>query len=273
MGCAGSGEVPKMGDKNTVQLLILGISGSGKTTFSKQMKILHCNGFQDFEVDNFRKIIFRNISSGLHELLLRLSDSGGKLTNEENENAATQIEENPSFTLTPENIKNVKDLWSDKSLKKIWRQNINSMHNSHLDYYIQHIDRISQDDYSPSNEDVVRCRQYTIGASTTAYFYGKLWWKLIDVGGQAPERTKWHVIVKENNISAVLYFVSMDEFDVKSELDEDLTKLELSLKVWKDVVESGDFIGNCTLLFFNKMDLFEELIQVKKKWKSFKKKI
>jgi len=49
------GEPRKMTDDNTVKLIILGISGCGKTTFTKQMKILHNDGFRDFEVDNFKK--------------------------------------------------------------------------------------------------------------------------------------------------------------------------------------------------------------------------
>jgi len=79
MGNCIAGDDGKMTDSNTLKLLILGISGCGKTTFTKQMKIINMEGFQDFEVDNFRKIILRNISSGLHELILKLLESDYKL--------------------------------------------------------------------------------------------------------------------------------------------------------------------------------------------------
>jgi len=260
----------KMTDRNTVKLLILGISGCGKTTFTKQMKILHMEGFQDFEVDNFRKIILRNISSGLHELILKLGESELKLT-DKNEEAANFITQNPSFTLTPEILEMIKILWNDKAVSKLWQNSKNSMHNAHLDYYLDNIDRISHEDYEPTNEDIVRCRQYTIGASSTSFYFQKFWWKLIDVGGQTPERAKWSAIVKDTNIAGIIYFVALDEFDVESTEEKGKTKLELSLKVWGEVTESGDFSKECNLILFNKKDVFEEAIMIKKKYKAFKK--
>jgi len=166
----------------------------------------------------------------------------------------------------------IKTLWGDKSVVKVWNDNKNSMHNAHLDYYLSHIDRISSEEYDPTNEDIVRCRQYTIGASTTTFYYQKYWWKLIDVGGQTPERAKWTAIVSENNISGLLYFVALDEFDVESPEEKGKTKLELSLKIWGEVCGGGDFgDGQCNLLFFNKIDVFQEAIEDKKKYKAFKK--
>jgi len=183
-----------------------------------------------------------------------------------NEETANFIKQNPSFNLTQENIEMIKTLWGDKSVVKVWNDNKNSMHNAHLDYYLSHIDRISSEEYDPTNEDIVRCRQYTIGASTTTFYYQKYWWKLIDVGGQTPERAKWTAIVSENNISGLLYFVALDEFDVESPEEKGKTKLELSLKIWGEVCGGGDFgDGQCNLLFFNKIDVFQEAIEDKKK--------
>jgi len=260
----------KMTEHNTVRLIILGLSGCGKTTFTKQMKILNMEGFQDFEIDNYRKIILRNISSGLHELILKLIDTENKVS-EKNEETVNFIKQNPSFNLMPETVEMINQLWKDKVITKFWKKNKSSMHNSHLDYYLANLDRINGEGYNPSNEDIVRCRQYTIGASVTTFCFQKLWWKLIDVGGQMPERTKWKAIVNENDVSGIIYFVALDEYDVESEV-KGKTKLELSLKVWKEICGSGDFgDGKCNLLFFNKMDVFEEAIGNKKQFKTFKK--
>jgi len=53
--CISTNQPKKMTDKNTTNLIVLGLSGSGKTTFSKQMKILNIGGYEDFELENFRK--------------------------------------------------------------------------------------------------------------------------------------------------------------------------------------------------------------------------
>jgi len=269
--CIAGKDGGKMTDHNTVRLIILGISGCGKTTFTKQMKILNMEGFQDFEIDNYRKIIMRNVSSGLHELILLLVDNENNVS-DKNLEAVNYIKQNPSFQLSHDNIEMVKNLWKDKVVSKVWEKHKISMHNAHLDYYLSNIDRITSEGYIPSNEDIARCRQYTIGASITTFNSQKLWWKLIDVGGQVPERLKWKAIVNENDISGLIYFVAIDEFDVESE-EKGKTKLDLSLKIWgDDVCGSGDFgNGKCNLLFFNKMDVFEEAIIDKKKFKAFKK--
>jgi len=165
----------------------------------------------------------------------------------------------------------IKQLWNDKAVSKLWTNSKNSMHNAHLDYYLDNIDRISSDSFDPTNEDIVRCRQYTIGASTTTFYFQKFWWKLIDVGGQTPERAKWSAIVSENDIAGIIFFVSLDEFDVESTEEKGKTKLELSLKIWSEVAGSGDFAKDCNLLLFNKKDVFEEAIAKKRNLKLLKK--
>ena len=97
--CAGStiDGLPKKTEKNTISVLILGVSGCGKSTFAKQMKILHLNGFADFEIDNYRKIIVKNLSNGLHELMMLL-ESEEMEVDEDNEEGAELFSENPTVT-------------------------------------------------------------------------------------------------------------------------------------------------------------------------------
>jgi len=200
-----------------------------------------------------------------------LQESEHKLS-EKNEETANFIKQNPSFPITNENKEMVIKLWEDKSIQKLWSNSKNSMHNAHLDYFLTNIERIASAEYDPINEDIVRCRQYTIGASSTVFYFNKLWWRLIDVGGQIPERLKWKSIVEENNITGLIYFVALDEFDIASTEEKGKTKLELSLKIWGEVCGSGDFgDGQCNLLLFNKTDVFQEAIGNKKKYKAFKK--
>lgn len=53
----------------SIRVLILGIQSSGKSTFSKQMKILHCNGFRKSEISSYRIILIQNLFLGLKEIL------------------------------------------------------------------------------------------------------------------------------------------------------------------------------------------------------------
>jgi len=54
--------------KGPLRVLVLGISGSGKSTFSKQMKILFTDGFNDDERLCYVNIIRANVLVGMKEL-------------------------------------------------------------------------------------------------------------------------------------------------------------------------------------------------------------
>eukprot|EP01122_Echinamoeba_exundans_P000925 TRINITY_DN1086_c0_g1_i1.p1 TRINITY_DN1086_c0_g1~~TRINITY_DN1086_c0_g1_i1.p1 ORF type:complete len:119 (+),score=4.59 TRINITY_DN1086_c0_g1_i1:191-547(+) len=64
MGCAPSGpkEVPKC------KLLLQGTAGCGKTTFSKQMKIIHGQEFSQDERNYFKSTLSVNVILGLKDL-------------------------------------------------------------------------------------------------------------------------------------------------------------------------------------------------------------
>lgn len=55
--------------KYYMKLLMIGTAASGKSTFAKQMKILHMNGFSDAEKEDFKRILVWNLFSVVTELL------------------------------------------------------------------------------------------------------------------------------------------------------------------------------------------------------------
>jgi len=271
MGCGGSSNnaTPERTEKNTISILILGVSGCGKSTFAKQMKIISQSGFLDFEVDNYKKIVLKNLGSGLHELLNVVLTSGS--VDDDNENAAQFFKQNPNVEWNPENIELAKKVWEDKAVLKTWESVKYSVHYTHLDYYMENIDRITEGEYIPTNEDIVRSRQYTIGASTTLIYIDKFWWRFIDVGGQTPERQKWAAIVQDTKINAMIYFVALDDYATESNEQKGKTRMDVSKEVWAEVMNSELFKRDTTILFLNKYDLFEKQIKSKREFKRFKK--
>jgi len=71
MGQCGGGEKDpeKARAKKTIKVAILGTAASGKSTFFKQMQILHCNGFDDTENQNYIRILISNFYTGIKELI------------------------------------------------------------------------------------------------------------------------------------------------------------------------------------------------------------
>ena len=51
----------KKAAKVNLRVLLMGVSASGKSTFAKQMKLIHCGGFGPAETDNYESIFQTNI--------------------------------------------------------------------------------------------------------------------------------------------------------------------------------------------------------------------
>lgn len=60
-----------------------------------------------------------------------------------------------------------------------------------MDYLMKNIKKISESNYLPTEEDIVRVRQRSSGVAVTSFIIDGREWALVDVGGQKPERLKW----------------------------------------------------------------------------------
>jgi len=82
---------------------------------------------------------------------------------------------------------------------------------------------------------------------------------MVDVGGQRSERRKWlHCFV---DVSAVIFLVAINEYDMVLEEDNRTNRMEESLKLFQKLTGSQWFEETSFILFLNKSDLFEEKIK------------
>jgi len=134
-------------------------------------------------------------------------------------------------------------------------------------YFVKEIDRISQSNYSPSNDDIIRVRYRTAGMTEKEFRIQDAIFKVHDVGGQRSERKKWiHLF---DGVTAILFVVSLtcyDEvpFEEVSDLDADLStanNMIESVQVFQDTLAFRCFEKTGVILFFNKSDLMEEKVR------------
>lgn len=64
------------GSKNTIKLVLLGISNSGKSTLLKQMKCLYGGGFEPHEKESFKSIVAANLINGFMTIALHIENNG-----------------------------------------------------------------------------------------------------------------------------------------------------------------------------------------------------
>jgi len=237
-----------------IKLLLLGIGDAGKSTFSKQMKVLHKNGFTPQEFDRFHNIIHDNVFTSMKQIIEFAERSNIPLNNPESTTAIKNASD-----LTPELTAHVKKLWASKPVKDVWEQRNNFQIMSCADYYFEAIDRITLQNYKPTQEDILRSKMRTTGVLETTFETSDVEFSLVDVGGQRSERRKWmHVF---ENVTAVIFLAALDAYDMNLEEAPDVNRMQESLRVFNEITSSQWFKTTSFILFLNKSDLFETKIQ------------
>jgi len=156
----------------------------------------------------------------------------------------------------------VQELWKTKPVQSAFERN-NELQlpggASGIPYYVEHTLRFAGDDYLPTQDDVIRAKLRTTGITEVVFTVGNTEFTMVDVGGQRSERRKWlHCFV---DVSAVIFLVAINEYDMVLEEDNKTNRMEESLKLFQKLTGSQWFEETSFILFLNKSDLFKEKIQ------------
>jgi len=276
MGICLSGNMDDQGPDNhpVTRILCLGIGGCGKTTFVRQMKIMHNVKWEDVEIDRFTQLIRKLVTIGMSDIInvakkMKLQFSAENESNVESIKEFARDREKSS--VSAENIEILRAVWEDPTSQLIVKQYQERIATTHIAYFWENIDRIMQDSFKPTDEDILRIRMRTVGAYSTIVRIERNYFEFFDVGGQKPERAKWEKLLQSQEFSCILYFLATDEWDVMDEEREiDSTKMEMSRIIFKEVLSSKDIPEDVPIiLFMNRSDLFSERIKNKESFESF----
>jgi len=114
-------------------------------------------------------------------------------------------------------------------------------------------------DFLPTQDDVIRAKLRTTGISEIIFNVENIEFTMVDVGGQRSERRKWLNCFVD--ISAVIFLVAMNEYDMVLEEDNKTNRMEESLKLFTKITGAQWFENTSFILFLNKSDLFDEKIR------------
>ena len=120
----------------------------------------------------------------------------------------------------------IRSLWRDPSIQEAVRRSREFQLNDSAVYYFNAIDRMASPSYLPTDQDILRSRVKTTGITETTFKVGELTYKLFDVGGQRSERKKW--IHCFENVTALVFLVSLSEYDQMLYEDESVVRLSFS---------------------------------------------
>eukprot|EP01132_Coremiostelium_polycephalum_P009366 gene9366-11504_t len=243
-----------------IKLLLLGTGDSGKSTIAKQMRYIHSNGFNDDEIVHFKEIMHSNVLSCIQLLIRNSNKYGYDLTNPSlKEKSIYYSEINPyELPLTPQLGVEISQIWQDNSIQQTFekRNEYNLPEVAH--YCLTNIERIASENYQPTQEDVLKCRQRTTGMKETIFSVESVKFRLLDVGGQKNERRKWMHYFED--VKTIIFCVALGDYDMNLVEDETTNRMHDSLKLWNEIITNPYFKNTSFVLFLNKNDLFREKI-------------
>ncbi|ESN98766.1 hypothetical protein HELRODRAFT_162221 [Helobdella robusta] len=247
--------------RRELKLLLLGTGESGKSTFIKQMKIIHGSGYSDEEKRSFTKLVYQNIFMAVSSMVrametLRIPYKNHE--NEENSKLLKQIDYEKVTTFEKPYVDAVKSLWNDSGIQECYDRRREYQLTDSAKYYLDNLDTIASPNYLPTLQDILRVRVPTTGIIEYPFDLDSIIFRMVDVGGQRSERRKW--IHCFENVTSIMFLVALSEYDQVLVESDNENRMEESKALFRTIITYPWFHNSSVILFLNKKDLLEEKI-------------
>ncbi|XP_037339983.2 guanine nucleotide-binding protein subunit alpha-14-like [Pungitius pungitius] len=252
-------------DKKTshqeLKLLLLGTGESGKSTFIKQMRIIHGAGYSDADRKGFTRLVFQNTVTAIQALIDAMRSLRIDYVDDQNISVAQrlmEVEVPQVSTLEAWQVDAIKRVWNDHGVQRCYDRRREFQISDSAKYYLQDMDRITAQLYIPTLQDILRVRVPTTGIIEYPFHLSEVIFRMVDVGGQRSERKKW--IHCFEDVTSVIFLAALSEYDQVLYENENDNRLRESLALFKTILSYPWFQESSTILFLNKTDLLEEKI-------------
>ncbi|XP_016957095.1 G protein alpha q subunit [Drosophila biarmipes] len=241
-----------------VKVLVLGTGDSGKSTFIKQMRIIHGDDYSEKERREYIKLVFQNIFMAMQSMIKAmrtLEIPYGQEKHVELAHLVLGIDFSTVTTLKDPYLKAIKTLWKDDGVLACYERRREYQLNDSIVYFLSNIDRIEKANYLPTNQDILRVRVPTTAIVEYPFDLNGYVIRMVDVAGQRNQRRKW--IHCFSNVTSIMFLAALSEFDLSlAECKNDNRMME-SVALFRTIITFPWFQNTSIILFLNKKDLFE----------------
>lgn len=252
----------KKNARREFKLLLLGTGESGKSTFIKQMRIIHGRGYSEEDRRDFTRLVFQNIFTAAQALIQAMNILQIPYMFQDNKAHAkviSEVDAEKLKTLSKIHVDAIKSLWSDPGTQECYNRKREYQLSDSAKYYMDNLDRIGDPAYVPTQQDVLRVRVPTTGIIEYVFDVEKVVFRMVDVGGQRSERKKW--IHCFEYVTSIMFLAALSEYDQVLIESDSVNRMEESMALFQTILHSPWFISASVMLFLNKVDLLNEKIK------------
>lgn len=152
--------------RRELKLLLLGTGESGKSTFIKQMRIIHGSGYSDEDRKGFTKLVYQNIFTAMQAMIRAMDTLRIQYMceqNKENAQIIREVEVDKVTALSRDQVAAIKQLWLDPGIQECYDRRREYQLSDSAKYYLTDIERIAMPSFVPTQQDVLRVRVPTTG--------------------------------------------------------------------------------------------------------------
>jgi len=211
----------------SIQVLILGLENSGKKTLMKQIRLLYGSGLDPEEIKNYVSIVRRNVVESIQVLVHNLEHSYSDLSAvvssppllkqisslDISDLKADLLQDQKAFETA---AKTISILWQDTLFQRTLLQNPGKFPSlASSQYFLNQLNHIIPASYVPSDNDILRCREPTLGLLEATVQIQESSFRFLCMRGSKGQRRKWlpSFGAGEESIAAVMFVASLDEYD------------------------------------------------------------
>ncbi|KAG9337207.1 hypothetical protein JZ751_029687, partial [Albula glossodonta] len=191
-----------------------GTGESGKSTFIKQMRIIHGAGYSEEDKRGFTKLVFQNIFTAMQAMIRAMETLNIPYKyqhNKGNANVVREVDVEKVCSFENPYVDAIKSLWNDPGIQECYDRRREYQLSDSTKYYLNSLDRIAEIGYLPTQQDVLRVRVPTTGIIEYPFDLQSVIFRMVDVGGQRSERRKW--IHCFENVTSIMFLVALSEYD------------------------------------------------------------
>jgi GTPase SAR1 family protein len=252
----------KRNAKRELKLLLLGTGESGKSTFIKQMRIIHGAGYTLEDKRQHTRLIHQNVFIAMQSLVRAMQMLGIPYASEANQEKADivqAIDSEQVESLAEPYATYIADLWRDKGIEEAYKRRRQFQLNDSAHYYLSDVERLTMPDYIPTEQDILRLRVPTTGIVEYTFDMKHVIFRMVDVGGQRSERRKW--IHCFENVTSIMFLAALSEYDQMLSENSSENRMDESKALYSTILHSPFFQSTSIMLFLNKTDIFNEKIR------------